>query len=170
MPPTDAPEKHEGDAKTHDGEEAKGKSVADQAEAPPVPEIEPKPLGPGGTVPMPKMPGRKQPPTNIKVKVTEAECKGAGQLDEESEVLLVVRAGYSHSTTKPKKDGQGRVTSRDYVQTVKPTWTEDFDSFLAANGLKLVSIDEPGEGVAPEHLLDIEEIRRVREGKDSPLD
>lgn len=162
-------EKHEGEPKAHDGEENGngGRSIADQAEAPPVPEIEPAPLGPGGTVPMPKMPGRKQPPTNIKVKVTEAECSGAGQLDEEAEVLLVVRAGYSHATTKPKKDGEGRVISRDYVQTVKPTWTEDFDAFLAANGLKLVRIEEDGDAVAPDDLLNIEELRAGKAKEDA---
>lgn len=166
------PQEHEGDATTRDGEEngGEGKSIADQAEAPPVPEIAPKPLGPGGTVPMPKMPGRKQPPTKIKVVVTQAACEGAGQLDEEAEVLLIVRGSYYKAETIPKKDGEGRVTSRDYTQTVKPNWIEDFDTFLAANGLKLVSIDEDGKAVAPEYLLDIEEIRRVREGKGNDED
>lgn len=160
----DSPEPPEGPTKAHDGaENGNGGSIADQATEPPVPEVAPTPLGPGGTVPMPKMPGRKQPPTNIKVKVTEAECEGAGQLDEESEVLLVVRARYSKATTKPKFDGEGRVTSRDYVQTVKPTWTEDFDAFLAKNGLKLVRADEEGDAVDPSDLVNIEELRTQRE-------
>lgn len=160
----------EGGAKATDGAENGGnggQSIASQAETPPVPEIEPKPLGPGGTVPMPKMPGRKQPPTNIKVKVTEAECSGAGQLDEEAEVLLVIRARYSHSTTKPKFDGEQRVISRDYVQTVKPTWTEDFDAFLAANGLKLVRVDEDGDAVDPGDLVQIEKLRAGKEMEDA---
>lgn len=149
-------DKHEGKPKAHDGEEH---NAGERAEDPPVPEIAPKPLGPSGTVPLPKMPGRRQPPTNIKVKVTEAECSGAGQLDEEAEILLVVRANYSHSTTKPKFDGERRVISRDYVQTVKPTWTEDFDAFLSANGLKLVRVEEEGDAVAPNDLVNIEELR-----------
>lgn len=164
-----SPDAHEGEPKAENGaENGNGKSIADQAEAPPVPEIEPKPLGPGGTVPMPKMPGRKQPPTNIKVVITQAACSGAGQLDEESEVLLVVRARYHHATTVPKFDGEGRVNSRDYVQTVKPTWTEDFDAFLAANGLKLVRIEEDGAAVAPTDLVNIEELRADR-AKDNAI-
>lgn len=173
VPPGQGPEGAEPDdkKKARDGaDNGNGKSIADQAAAePPVPEIEPKPLGPGGTVPMPKMPGRKQPPTNIMVKITEAKCEGAGQLDEESEVLLVVRGKYKKSTTEPKFDGEGRVTSRDYTQTVRPTWTEDFDAFLAANGLKLVRVDEDGDAVSPGDLVNIEELRRERE-KEGALD
>jgi hypothetical protein len=158
------PDPHEGEAKAHDGaENGNGGSIADQADTPPVPEIMPKPLGPGGTVPMPKMPGRKQPPTNIMVKITEAKCEGAGQLDEESEVLLVVRGKYKKATTEPKFDGEGRVTSRDYTQMVRPTWAEDFDAFLDANGLKLVRKDEEGDAVNPGDLVNIEELRREKE-------
>lgn len=162
------PESHEGEPKARDGAESgngngNGESIAKQAEQPPVPEVAPQPLGPGGTVPMPKMPGRRQPPTNIMVKITEAKCEGAGQLDEESEVLLVVRGKYKKATTEPKFDGEGRVTSRDYTQTVRPTWTEDFDAFLSANGLKLVRVDEEGEPVNPGDLVNIEELRAGKE-------
>lgn len=162
------PDKAEGQKAARDGAPNGngngGGSIADQAQEPPVPTIEPKPLGPGGTVPMPKMPGRKQPPTNIKVVVTQAAVPGAGQLDEEAEVLLVVRAKYFDANTRPKFDGEGRVISRDYVQKVKPTWAEDFDTFLAANGLKLVRIDEEGDAVNPSDLVNIEELRAEREG------
>jgi hypothetical protein len=151
--------------KTRDGKEnGNGGSIADRAEDPPVPEVTPQPLGPSGTIPMPKMPGRKQPPTRIMVKVTEAKCEGAGQLDEEAEILLIVRGKYKKATTEPQFDGDGRVTSRDYVQMVRPTWVEDFDVFLAANGLKVVPLDEAGEAVETSSLLNIEERRVERQG------
>lgn len=162
------PSAEEGDKPVRDGDETNGKGHEANEQSPPVPEISPTPLGPGGTIPMPKMPGRKQPPTHVKVKVTEAACEGSGQLDEEAEFLLVIRARYFKSSTVPKFDGEGRVSSRDYVQIVKPTWTEDLDTFLAKNGYKIVSADQAGEAVDTASLVDIEAIRAAREG--TPLD
>jgi hypothetical protein len=162
----------EDEGKARDGAEngGNGGSIADRAEEPIVPEVEPKPLGPGGTIPLPKMPGRKQPPTHTKVKITEAHCDGAGQLDEESEVLLIVRAKYSKSTTIPKFDGDGKVASRDYVQTIKPTWVEEIDAFLASNGWKIVAADAPGEPILMTSLTAIEEARIEQMRQDGALD
>jgi hypothetical protein len=154
-----------------DGEgDGNGGSIAARAEAPEMPEISPQPLGPGGTIPLPKMPGRRQPPTNIKVKITEAHCEGAGQLEEESEYLLVVRGRYKNATTTPKFDGDGQVISRDYVQTMKPTWVEEFDAFLASNGWKIVAVDDLGEPIHMSSLTAIEERRREQMAKEGALD
>lgn len=158
------------EGKVKDGaENGNGGSIADRAEEPPVPEVEPKPLGPGGTIPLPKMPGRKQPPTNIKVKITEAHCEGAGQLDEETEYLMVVRGRYKNATTTPKFNGNGQVSSRDYVQTMKPTWVEEIEAFLSSNGWKIVAADCPGEPIHMTSLTAIEE-RRIELMKDGALD
>lgn len=165
----------EDDNSTHTDGEPNGNgggSIAERAEQqePEVPEITPQPLGPGGTIPLPKMPGRKQPPTHIKVKITEAHCEGAGQLDEETEYLLVVRGRYKNATTTPKFDANDQVTSRDYVQTMKPTWVEEFDAFLASNGWKIVAADDAGEPIHMTSLTAIEERRAEQMAKEGALD
>jgi len=166
-----SPPELEDEGTTRDGAEnanGNGGSIADRAEAPPVPEVQPNPLGPGGTVPMPGLPGRRKPPVTNKVVITQAACPGAGQLNPEEEQLLVVRAGYLKAVTTPHHDGEGRVKSFDYIQMCKPTWTEDLPTFLAANGYKLVRADGPGEAVELSTVVNIEEIRAEREG--NPLD
>lgn len=166
-----AKEAEEQDGSTHtDGEANGGGSIAERAEEPEVPEISPQPLGPGGTIPLPKMPGRRQPPTNIKVKITEAHCEGAGQLDEETEYLMVVRGKYKNATTTPKFDAQNQVISRDYVQTMKPTWVEEMDAFLASNGWKIVAADAPGDAIHMTSLTAIEERRAEQMAKEGALD
>lgn len=162
----------EDEGKTRDGAENGngGGSIADRAEDPPVPTINPDPFGPGGTLPIPGTAGtkRKRVPVQNKVVLTQASCPGAGQLDPEGSFLFVVRADYDKAITKPKKDGQGRVTSIDYNQQCRPTWTEGLDQFLAANGLKLVPIDDEGTGVDPDSLIHIEEQRAANQ--DGALD
>lgn len=163
---SDTSEEHpEGGAKARDGAENGngGGSIADQAEQPPVPEVNPNPLGPGGTVPMPALGGRRKPPVTNKVVITSAACPGAGQLNPEEEQLLVIRAGYMKATTTPKFDGEGRVKEYDYVQICRPTWTEDLATFLAANGYKLVRVEDEGEPVELGSVVNIEEMRRQRE-------
>lgn len=160
------PDGHEGKPAARDGAENGngGGSVADQAEAPPVPEVVPNPLGPGGTVPMPGLGRSRKPPVTNKVVVTSAACPGAGQLNPEEEQLLVVRASYLKATTTPRFDGEGRVKEFDYVQVCKPTWTEDLATFLAANGYKIVRADDKGEPIELGSVVNIEELRAAREG------
>lgn len=166
---TQQPPTHEEPEKpVRDGDETNGNGHSGEAEAPPVPEITPNPLGPGGTVPLPGIKGRsRKPPVINKIVVTQAACPGAGQLDPEREYLLIVRAGYLKGGHVPKFDGEGRVREYDYIQTLRPTWTEDLDTFLDANGYKIVRADDEGEAVSPGNLVDIEELR---EAKESPLD
>ena len=171
----------DGPEKAENGEEKKardgrtngngGGSIAEQAanSEPPVPEVSPTPLG-SKQPPIPGLAGgRKKPPVKTRIIITAAAAEARGQVDVEGEQLLISRVRYFKATTTPKFDGEGRVTSFDYDQTFKPTWTEGLDDFLAANGLKLVRVDEPGESVDPDDLVNVEELRRERE-KEGALD
>jgi hypothetical protein len=171
----------QGPDKAEDGDEKKvrdggtngngGSSIADQAAAadPPVPEVSPTPLG-SKQPPIPGLAGgRKKPPVKTRIIITAAAADARGQVDVEGEQLLIVRARYFKATTTPKFDGEGRVQSFDYDQTFKPTWTEGLDDFLAANGLKMVRVDEEGDAVDPTDLVNVEELRRERE-KEGALD
>lgn len=167
----DGPES-EGEGTHRDGApNGNGGSIADRAEEPPVPVITPNPFGPGGTLPIPGTQGtrRKAVPVENKVVLTSASCPGAGQLDPEGSFLFVVRADYDKATTKPMKDGEGRVTSINYHQQCKPTWTEGLDQFLASNGLKLVPIEDAGDAIEPSSLIEIE-AHRAAQGQGSPID
>jgi hypothetical protein len=166
MDETDAPERAEGPTAARDGAEnassngnGNGKSIADQA-AEEVPVPEPQPLGGQGTLPIPGGKGRKH--VEMLVVINQGETKGAGQIDVEGEQLLIVRAEYANADTRPVRDGERRVTGWKYVQKLRPTWVETFDDYLEANGLKIVRVDEPGEAIDPENLVNIEELRRER--------
>jgi len=128
---------------------------------------EPKPMGdPSGTIPLPvgSTPSAKRN-VEVVVELTKAHSRGAGQLDINKEHLLIVRAEYLKGTPVPKRDGDKRVTGFKYVQQLRPTWTESLDDYLEANGLKIVRVDEEGEAISPENLVNIEELRGAREGK-----
>lgn len=141
-------------------------SVADQA-AEEVPVPEPIALGGlegKGQLPIPGIgKSRRKLPVEVQVSIMAAGTKGAGQLDPEAEQLLVIRGAYQGATTRPVKDGEGRVTGWKYVQQVRPTWIESMDDYLAANGLKIVRADDPGDALDPSDLTNIEEIRRERQ-------
>jgi hypothetical protein len=155
------PEGHEGAPKAHDGaENGNGKSIAQQADQPPVPEVSPTPLGNEKQMPIPSLSGgRRKPPVKARIIITAAAAPARGQVSIEGEQLLISRVRYFKATTTPRFDGEGRVESFDYDQTFKPTWTEGLQDFLDANGLKLVRQEEEGDEVDPGDIVDIERLR-----------
>jgi hypothetical protein len=125
---------------------------------------EPKPMGdPKGTIPLPVgSPPKAKRNVEVVIELTSTHMPGAGQLDINKEHLLLVRAGYSGGTPKPKRDGDGQVVGFKYKQQLKPSWTETLEDYLALNGLKIVRTDEEGEAIHPENLVNIEELRGKR--------
>lgn len=165
------PEPHEGKPKAKDGEEnGNGKSIADRAKEIEAALPEAAPLGdPRGTIPLPvgAQPSAKKN-VEVVVELTKAHAPGAGQLDINAEHLLIVRAQYLKGIPTPKRDGEQRVIGFKYVQQLRPTWIESLDDYLRLNGLKIVRLDEDGEAVPAENLVNIEDLRAAA-GKDDAI-
>jgi hypothetical protein len=131
---------------------------------------EPKPMGDRrGTIPLPVgSPPNAKRNVEIAIELTSTHMPGAGQLDINKEHLLIVRAGYSGGTPKPKRDGEGQVVGFKYKQQLKPSWCETLEDYLDLNGLKIVRVDEEGKAIEVDNLVNIEELRGKRK-KDSAL-
>lgn len=127
---------------------------------------EPQPMGdPKGTIPLPVgSPVQAKRNVEVVVELTKTHMPGAGQLDINKEHLLIVRAAYLKGTPIPKRDGEGQVTGYKYVQQLRPSWTEDLDDYLRLNGLKIVRVDEEGQAIDPENLVNIEDLRGKHQG------
>lgn len=159
----------EDDQSTHTDGEANGNgggSIAERAEEEkelPIPES--KPLGEkGGQIPLPGTPAQKRKPVEIVVELGSSHTPGAGQLDVDGEHLLIVRAEYKEGVPRAKRDSDREIIGWKYIQKLRPTWVESLDAFLAANGMKIVRVDDEGEALSAEALTNIEQIRRDREG------
>lgn len=153
---------------THTDGEANGDgggSIAERAEAPELPIPESKPLGEKrGQIPLPGTPAQRRKPVEIVVELGSSHTPGAGQLDVDEEHLLIVRAEYKEGIPRAKRDSDREIIGWKYIQKLRPTWVESLDAFLAANGMKIVRVDDEGEALSAEALTNIEQIRRDREG------
>lgn len=142
-----------------------GGSIAERAEEKELPIPESKPLGEkGGQIPLPGTPAQKRKPVEIVVELGSSHTPGAGQLDVDGEHLLIVRAEYKEGVPRAKRDSDREIIGWKYIQKLRPTWVESLDAFLAANGMKIVRVDDEGEALSAEALTNIEQIRRDREG------
>lgn len=155
----------EDEGKTRDGAENGSGSIADRADAEELPIPESKPLGEkGGQIALPGTPAQRKKPVEIVVELGSGHTKGAGPMDVDEEQLLIVRAEYKEGVPRPKRDSDRQIIGWKYIHKLRPTWVESLDDFLAANGMKIVRVDEEGEAVDTSSLTDIEAIRREQEG------
>lgn len=162
-----AKEAEEQGGSTHTDGEANGNggSIAERAEAKEAPIPESKPLGEkGGQIPLPGTPAQRRKPVEFVVELGSGHTPGAGQLDVDAEHLLIVRCEWKEGVPRPKRNSDREITGWKYIQKLRQTWVESLDDFLDSNGMKIVRKDEPGEAITTDSLLNVEEIRREREG------
>lgn len=123
---------------------------------------EPAPLGDKrGTIPLPVgTPPSAKKNVEVVVEMTSHHTPGAGQLDINTEHLLVVRADFLKGVPTPKRDSDKRVIGFKYVQQLKPNWMESMTDYLSHNGLKIVRIDDEGDALEIGSLSNIEAMRQ----------